>query len=124
MAYHGKTQLNYIILAPPDQVGEGERIFRSHAVWMESTHHRDGNKALLTYNFSKAPELSNPMDPNSATTGNTCFILSEIYESEAGVSDHFQQTMESWQDFPALVKWFEKCKLIGVPAAPIFNSLW
>ena len=91
---------------------------------MESTHHRDGNKALLAYNVSKAPELSNPMDPNSAPSGNTCFILSEIYESEAGVSDHFQQAMESWQDFQAFVKWLGECNLIGVPAAPIFNSLW
>ena len=88
------------------------------------THHRDGEKALLTYNVSKAPELSNPMDPNSALTGNTCFVLNEIYESDAGVVDHFQQAMENWQDFPALAKWMEKCKVTVVPSAPIFNSLW
>ena len=41
---------------------------------MESTHYRDGAKALLSYNVSKAPELSSPMDLNSAPTGNTCFI--------------------------------------------------
>lgn len=124
MAYKGKTQLSYVIVAPPGHVEEGDRIFRSHAVWMESSHHRDGNKALLTYDVSKAPELSNPMDTSSAPTGNTCFILSEIYESEAGVADHFQQAMSSWQDFPALAKWLEGCKITGVPAAPIFNSLW
>ena len=124
MANKGKTQLSYVIVAPPDQVGEGDRIFRSHAVWMESTHHRDGDKALLTCDVSKAPELSNPMDPNSAPTGNTCFILSEIYENEAGGADHFQQAMSSWQDFSALGKWIEKRKITGVPVAPIFNSLW
>ena len=68
---------------------------------MEATHHRDGTKALLSYNVSKAPELSNPMDLNSAPTGNTCFILTEIYETEAGVADHFQQSTASWKDFPA-----------------------
>ncbi len=124
MAHHGKIQLTFIITAPPDQLDEGDRIFRSHAPWMESTHHRDGEKALLSYNVSKAPELSNPMDPNSSPTGNTCFILSEIYETEAGVVDHFHQAMESWKDFPALGTWLEKCKVTAVPAAPIINSLW
>ena len=124
MAYKGKTQLTYVIAAPPDQVEEGDRIFLSHASWMESTHHRDGGKALLQYTVSKAPELSNPFDPTSAPTGNTCFILDEFYESDAGVDDHFQQAMSNWQDFPALGAWLEKCKVTGVPAASVFNSLW
>ena len=124
MANIGKTQLIYVIVAPPDQVEEGDRIFRSHGPWMEATHPRDWEKALLTYDVSKAPELSNPFDPNSAPTGNTCFILNEIYKSEAGVTDHFQMAMSGWQDFPALADWLGKCKVAGVAAAPIFNSLW
>lgn len=124
MAHKGKIQLIYVFVAPPDQVEEGDRIFRGHAPWMEATHHRGGNKALLSYNVSKAPELSNPMDPNSAPSGNTCFILSEIYETEAGVTDHFQQAESSWKDFPALLEWAEKCTVTGVAAAPIINSLW
>lgn len=124
MAYRNKVQLIYIFIAPPDQVEEGDRIFRSHAPWMESTHHRDGEMALLTYNVSKAPELSNPMDPNSAPTGNTVFVLNEIYETDAGVADHFKQAQESWKDFPALMEWIGKCKVSGTAVAPIFNSLW
>jgi hypothetical protein len=124
MAYQGRTQLTYVIVAPPDQVKEGERIFGSHAPWMKATHHRDGNKALLTYNVSKAQELSNPFDMKSAPTGNTVFVLSEIYETDAGVADHFDQAASGWPDFPGLVKWLEKCKVSGVPAAPIINSLW
>ncbi len=124
MAYRGKVQLTLIITAPPIHVEEGDRIFRSHAPWMEATHHREGNKALLSYNVSKAPELSNPMDQNSAPTGNTCFILTEIYETTAGVADHFAQAMAGWKDFPALAKWLEQCTITGVPAAPIINSLW
>ena len=124
MANKGKIQLTFVIVAAPDQVDEGDRLFRSHAPWIEATHHREGDKALQSYNVSKAPELSNPMDPNSATTGNTCFILSEIYETEAGVADHFQQAESSWQDFPAFIKWMEHCTVTGVPAAPIINSLW
>ena len=123
MAYQGKIQLTLVFVAPPDQVKEGDRIFRSHAPWMKETHHRSGDKALLSYNLSKAPELSNPMDPNSAPTGNTCFILTEIYESQAGVTEHFRLSA-GWQDFPAVSKWIEKCKMTGVAAAPIINSLW
>jgi hypothetical protein len=85
MTYHDKLQIAVIIIASPDQVAEGERIFKSHGSWMEATHYRTGEKALLSYNVSKGPELSNPADPNSAPTGNTCFVLSEIYESRAGV---------------------------------------
>jgi hypothetical protein len=64
------------------------------------------------------------MDPASEPTGNTVFILNEIYESPAGVADHFEQAGASWQDFPALAEWLGKCKVSGVPIAPIFNSLW
>ena len=124
MAYKGKIQLLFTITASPDQVAEGDRLFRSHGPWIESTHHRTGDKALLTYNVSKAAELKNPLDPNSGTTGNTCFILNEIYESEAGIADHFAQAQASWKDFPAFVEWMGKCKTTVVPSAKIFNSCW
>jgi hypothetical protein len=123
MSHKGKTQLILIFTAPPDQVEEGDRIFQNHGPWMEATHHRKGDKALLSYNLSKAPELSNPIDSNSAPTGNTLFILNEIYETNAGVVEHFELT-QSWQDFPAILKWLEKCKVTGLPAASIINSLW
>ena len=123
MTYHDKVQITAIIIAPPDQVAEGDRIFKSHGSWMESTHYRTGEKALLSYNVSKGPELSN-LDPNSAPTGNPCFVLSEIYESRAGVLDHWEQSKSSWGDFSAALKWTEKCKVTCVPAASIFNSLW
>jgi hypothetical protein len=124
MTYHNKTQLTFIIIATPDQVAEGDRVFKSHGVWMESTHYRDGEKALLSYNVSKGPEHSNPADPNSAPTGNTCFVLSEIYESEAGVFDHYKRADENWGDVQAFREWLAKCKCTFVPAASIFNSLW
>ncbi len=124
MAYQGKTHLTYVIIAPPDQVAEGDRLFATHGKWMEATHHRDGEKALYHYNLSKGPELSNPFDLSSAPTGNTCYVLDEIYESDAGVTDHFQMAMSGWEDFPALVEWLGKCEVKGSPASPIINSLW
>ena len=42
MTYHDKIQLTIIIVA--DQVEEGDRIFRSHAPWMEATHYRTGRR--------------------------------------------------------------------------------
>ena len=124
MAHKGKIQLLFTITASADQVAEGDRLFRSHGPWIESTHHRTGDKALISYDVSKAAELKNPLDPNSGTTGNTCFILNEIYESEAGVADHFAQAQASWKDVPAFVEWMGKCKTTVVPSAKIFNSCW
>jgi hypothetical protein len=124
MTYHDKVQITLIIIAPPDQVAERDRCFRSHGSWMESKHYRTGEKALLSYNVSKGPELSNQTDPNSSPTDNTCFVLTEIYESKAGVIDHFKQSYESWGDVQAFIKWLEKCKITLVTGSTIFNSLW
>ena len=124
MSHKSKIQLTLLIIAPPDHEAEGDRVFKMDGAWMESTHYRTGEKALLSYNVSKGPELSNQTDPNSAPTGNTCFVLSEIYETRAGVLDHFKQGGENWEDVQAFVKWLEKCKVTLVPAASIFNSLW
>jgi hypothetical protein len=124
MAHHGKTQLTFVIVSPPELAADGERLFKSHAPWMEATHHRDGTKALLSYSVSKGPELSNPMDPSSAPTGNVCFVLTEVYETPAGVADHFEKAQSGWQDFPEVVAWMGRCSVTGIPAAPIINSLW
>lgn len=124
MANQGRIQLTFVITVPPEHVAEGERIFRSHAPWMEATHPREGEKALLSYEVSRAPELSNAMDPSSEPTGNTCFVLTEVYESEAGVAHHFELGQESWDDFPALMDWLEHCEVAAVPAGRIVHSLW
>jgi hypothetical protein len=50
MTYHDKIQLTLIIIAPPDQAAEGDRIFQSHGSWMESTHY-------LPYGRESSPEL-------------------------------------------------------------------
>ena len=124
MAYHGKIQILIFVVAPPDQVAEGDRLFASHGAFMKATHHRSGEKALLSYNVSKASELSNPLDMNSAPTGNTCFVLNEVYESKAGFADHMEQSFKNWGDIHAFVKWLEACKATFVPMGSIFNSLW
>lgn len=42
------------------------------------------------------------VDPNSEPTGNTIFVLSEVYETPAGVAEHWKQAVASWQDLPPL----------------------
>lgn len=125
MSHKGKIQLTIIFTAPPDTVEEGDRIWGSHAAWMEKSHHRAGDKALLIYNLSRGPELSNPVDPSSKPTGNMNYVLTEVYETQAGVADHWKQGSENWQDFSALVKWAGKCKISALPAGgPVVYSLW
>jgi len=124
MAHHGNVQLTFVIVAPPELEAEGDRIFKNHAVWMEKTHHRDGDKALLVYDVSKVAELSNPMDPTSAPTGNTVFILAEIYASPAGIEDHFEQANSNWEEFENFKKWMGACQVSITPCAPVVHSLW
>jgi quinol monooxygenase YgiN len=124
MSHQDKVQLTIVFTATPDLVAEGERIFNSHAAWMERTHHRDGDQALLSYDLSKGAELSNPLDPSSEPTGNTQFCLSEVYESQAGIDDHWQQAMQSWDDFSSMVEWAQKCNPTTVHSAGILHSLW
>jgi|SRR5687767_9771554 len=124
MGRKGSTQLTYVIIASSELTGEGDRIFRSHQTWMEATHHREGEKALLSYDVSKVPELLNQLDPSSEPTGNTIFVLSEVYQTDAGVADHFEQAAATWPDFGSLMDWMEKCDTTLVPSARIVNSLW
>lgn len=84
MATKGKSQLLMTFVANPDQVGKIDALVASHGAYMAKTHPREGSEALLSYNFSKGPELANPLDPGSGSTGNTRYVLSEIYESPAG----------------------------------------
>lgn len=124
MSHQGNIQFLVLVSASADQVPEGERIFRSHAQWMEQTHHREGDKALLRYNVSQAPEVSDPMDPDSSPTGRTIFILSEVYETPAGLQDHWQQGQESWEDFDAFKSWLGNVDFSMVNGAEIAHSLW
>lgn len=123
MVRKGKVLLNYVMTAPADAVEEGKRIFASHGPWMEATHPREGEKALINYDVAIAPELTNPFDPGSEPTGRTVFVLTEVYESEAGVEHHFQLADSSWDDFGALVEWLGRCEVAGFPAGGIVNSL-
>ena len=96
-------------MATPAKVGEIDRLVAGHAAWMAETHRREGSKALLGYNFSKGPDLANPLDPGSEATDSTRYVLNEIYESPNGIADHWQQAQASWGDFAAMVEVIASC---------------
>ncbi len=124
MSHKGKIQLTIIFTATPDLVEEGDRIFKNHAAWMAGSHHREGDKALLSYNVVRGPELANPLDPSSEPTGNTSYVLAEVYETQAGVDDHWQQASEGWADFGTFLEWAGKCQVTTLHGSPVVQSLW
>ena len=124
MSHEGKTQITFIFTASPSQVAEGDRIFASHAAWMEPTHHREGELALLLYNVVKGAELSNPLDPSSAPTENTCFVLTEVYETPAGLADHWKRGAADWGDFGGFAAWASSVKVAVLHGSPVVHSLW
>ena len=110
----------------PDDVAEGDRVFEKHAKWMTG-HDREGGTALRRYNISKGPELSNPLDPSSSPTGDTIFVLSEIYESPAGVDEHWRLAVEPDRklDHDELVAWSAKAKNIRtLHYGTVVQDLW
>jgi hypothetical protein len=110
-------------VGPPD-VAEGDRIFESHGKWMTG-HSREGDTALLDYSISKGPELENPMDPNSAPTGDTIFVLDEFYESPAGVVEHWRLAAEGRQDLGAVMEWTGKAtKVSTLHSGTPVQGLW
>ena len=75
MNYEGKAQFSLTVIAPPELESEGDRIFNLHAAWMEETHYREGEKALLQYTVAKRTD----------DDGNIIIVLTEVYETMAGV---------------------------------------
>ena len=117
----GKTNIVVMWTMGPEDVAEGDRIFESHVAWMQG-HPRSGDTALLSYKISN--ELSNPVDPNSEPTGNTIFVLSEVYETPAGVDEHWRQAIETWQDLPAFMDWSARVKIATLHSGMVVQGLW
>jgi len=123
MSEVGKTNIVVMWTMGPEDVAEGDRIFESHVAWMKG-HPRSGDTALLSYTISKGPGLSNPVDPNSEPTGNTIFVLSEVYETPAGVDEHWRQAIETWPDLPAFMDWSGRVKVATLHSGTVIQGLW
>jgi hypothetical protein len=128
----GKTQIVIMWTVGPDDVAEGDRLFDGHGKWMTG-HARKGDTALRSYSISKGPELSNPLDPDSSPTGNTIFVLDEVYESPAGPVEHWRMARssdpgEGWPDVlranPGLIEWSAKTKVCTLHSGTVVQALW
>jgi hypothetical protein len=124
MSYRGARQLTILFTCGPDVVAEGDALFAKHAEWMAKSHHREGEKALLKYMVSKGSELANPLDPSSARTGQTTFVLTEIYAKRAGLEDHWRQAMTRWDGFEEFASFARKCKITTLHGGEIVDELW
>ena len=124
MAHKGKAQLVITFVASPDKIHKLDGLVESHGSWMAQTHDREGPNALLSYSLSKGPELENPLDPGSKDTGNTRYVLNEIYESPAGIGEHWAKAQTSWSDFGAMVEMIGSCNPQTLHAGSIAQSLW
>jgi hypothetical protein len=123
MSDNAKTNIVVMWTVSPEDVDEGDRIFQSHVKFMKG-HPRDGATALLSYKISKGPELANPVDPNSEPTGNTIFVLSEIYETPAGVPEHWRLAIQDWQELPAFMDWTARSKVQTLHDGTVVQALW
>ena len=124
MAQHGKIQITILFTCGPEDVAAGDALFADHAAWMGQSHHRDGDLELISYNIVKGSELSNPLDPGSESTGNTTFVLTEVYASHAGVAEHWRMGTTEWDGFPAFVDFAGKCTVTALHGSEIVQSLW
>lgn len=55
--------------------------------------------------------------------GRTSFALTEVYETPAGVADHWEHATD-WEDFGAFVEWTGKVDLTVLHGSPVAHSLW
>ncbi len=113
MNYTGKAQFSLTVVAPPELESEGDRIFNLHAAWMKETHYREGEKALLQYTVAKRTD----------DDGNIIIVLTEVYETMAGVEDHYKQAGD-WQWIGDWRTFMDQCQVTYGGGASIVHSLW
>jgi hypothetical protein len=123
MSDNGKTNIVVMWTVGPDDVAEGDRIFASHVEFMKD-HPREGEEQLISYKISKGPELENPVDPNSPRTGNTIFVLSEVYATPAGVGNHWKLAIDTWKDLPAFMEWSGRARVQTLHSGTVVQALW
>lgn len=114
--YTGKAQFFVAFRCSAEHEAEGDRLFADHAAWMHRTHPKEGDEALLQYTVSK----------NHDENGNVQYLLAEVYETRAGVENHFRLAHEDEEasGLPHLLAFTDKCETIGWGAADVAHSLW
>ena len=88
--YQNKKQLQFIWIFKPEFTDVAKRVAEDHVKWINETHTKEGEKALIVLNWSMGPEFK-----EGSETGNMALILTEIYENQEGIDDHFKQAQNN-----------------------------
>ena len=51
-------------------------------------------------------------------------MLSEIYQTPAGVPEHWRLAVEGWQDLPAFMDWSGRVKVATLHSGSVVQGLW
>ncbi len=114
--YTGCSQFFLALRCPAEWEEEGDRVFAHHVQWVERTHPREGDAALLQYTVSKRKN----------DDGSINFLLAETYATDAGVRNHHRLAHEDKADSRVedLFDFAAKCDAIGWGAHEVVASLW
>ena len=118
--YQNKKQLQFIWIFKPELTDVAKRVAEDHVKWMNETHTKEGEKALIVLNWSIGPELK-----EGTETGNIALILTEIYENQDGIDDHFKKAQDNKSYFRDDLDEFSKnCEqIITIHSSDIIQSM-
>lgn len=95
MLQKGYHQLTIMVTTDPEGVPEGDALWNSHHAYVRDRH----QDILITYSLTKGTDLSNPLDPGSAPTGKTSYVLNECFRTSADIHNHWAWVSAEWPDF-------------------------
>ena len=121
----GSVGFHIAFKVPNDSIQRMEVFLKTHQKFMRETHHLEGElePLVLTYAVLKAPELNNPLDPNSAETGNTLYGITEIYNGPEGAMAHMELGQQREQMFSELVALTNEYCISGILGAPVIGAM-
>lgn len=102
----GNTTFGFTMRVPESDEKAVDDLIASHAGWMAETHSlnaEDGKLHTLEYFVSKAPELSDMMDPSKGSTGNVIYTVTEVHIDD----EHFGKHVELGQGWSRIGEFFE-----------------
>ncbi len=119
--FKNKKQLQYLWIFKPELKDIAKRVAEDHVKWMNETHTKQGDKALLMLNWSIGSEFK-----EGSETGNLSLILTEIYETQEGINDHFKKAQNNNSYFRDDFGDFEsKCEShVKIDSSDVIYSMW
>ena len=99
--------INIAYCCPDDKAEEVKAVFTEHAAWMEEFYKGDEGKAyLIKMHFPTAKQLTDPMNPEGGTTGNTLFYINEQFVNKEAVGRHVENAQKNayFEKFGGIMK--------------------